>query len=170
MAGRWARVGVALVLAGCATGKPVVWTEEGVSLSSYRTVRVGEVANATGQASADPVAQALTRGIRDRLREQGIHLSDDANGGDATLVFESRLDLYAPGNAFSRWVTPGEGTTQCRVVGDLLDGRTHDQLGVVLSDRAVSGGGLLSAGADSRIVEVVASDIADGIARELMSR
>ena len=154
----------ALALA-CASGKPVLFVEEGVSLSSYRSVYVAEIGH-FDKAPDIEVARALTEKIRARLEERGIALAAEP-GADGAVVVDGRLSSYAYGDAFERWVVPGAGTTECLVQGELRDGRTGSKLGVVLSDRTVSSGGLYSAGAGSWILDTVATDIADAIAAQM---
>ena len=160
---------MALALAACASGKPVVFVEEDVSLSSYRSVYVAEVGH-FDRAPDIEVARSIADKIRARLTEHGIALAKE-QGADGTVVLDGRLSRYAYGDAFERWLIPGEGTTECLVEGELRDGKTGSKLGVVLSFRTVSGGGLLggllSAGAGTWILETVATDIADGIATQM---
>jgi hypothetical protein len=57
------RVVLAVVMslsAGCATGQPVIWVEQGVSLSNYHAVEVRAVANETGHTFDFDVAGSLS--------------------------------------------------------------------------------------------------------------
>jgi len=67
-------------------------------------------------------------------------------------------------------LVPGAGTTECIVKGALEDRQTGAQLGVLLSHRSVSGGGLYSVGADKYILDTVATDLADALANTLKQR
>jgi hypothetical protein len=169
--GSWAsRLAVATIIlatAGCAAGTPVIWVEKGVSFSTYRAVDVGAVVNQTGKTFDFDVAQSLTDQIRSKLAEHGVPLTQGGSAVDGTLVLKTRLTAYSPGNAAARWALPGAGTTECIVKGELLDGQTGAQLGVLLSHRSISSGGLFSIGADRRILDVVATDIADAVATTL---
>jgi hypothetical protein len=158
---------ITLATAGCAAGTPVIWVEKGVSLSTYRAVDVGAVANETGKTFDFDVAQSLTDQIRSKLAEHGVPLTQGGSVVDGTLILKTRLTAYSPGNAAARWALPGAGTTECIVKGELLDGQTGAQLGVLLSHRSISSGGLFSIGADRRILDVVATDIADAVATTL---
>ena len=153
--------------AACATGTPVVWVEKGVSLSTYRVVDVSAVANETGKSFDFDVAQSLTDQIRSKLAEHGVPLTQGGSVTQGTLLLKTRLTAYSPGNAAARWTLPGAGTTECIVKGELLDGQTGAQLGVLLSHRSISSGGLFSVGADRRILDIVATDIADAVATTL---
>lgn len=155
----------ALVLAACASGKPVLFVEEGVSLSSYRSVYVAEIGH-FDRAPDIEVARKITEKIRSRLSERGIALAEEASA-DGAVLLDGRLSSYAYGSAFERWVVPGQGTTECLVQGELRDAKTEAKLGVVLSHRTVSGGGLYSAGAGTWILDTVATDIADAIAAQM---
>jgi uncharacterized protein DUF4410 len=157
-----------LAIGGCTAGTPVLWVDKGVSFSKYHTVEVSPVANETGETFDFDVAQSLTDGIRSKLTEHGVRLTGDRDV-DGTIVLKTRLTAYAPGNAAARWVLPAAGTTQCIVKGELVDGQTGAQLGVLLSHRSVSGGGLFSIGADRWILDVVSTDIADAVAQTLKS-
>lgn len=161
---------IAMATAGCATGTPVLWVEKGVSLSQYRSVDVRAVANQTGKNFDFDVTQSLTERIRSKLTEHGVTLAKGEGVADGALVLRSNLTAYSPGSALARWALPGAGTTECIVKGELLDGQTGAQLGVLLSHRSISGGGLFSVGADTRILDIVASDIADAVAGALKAR
>lgn len=161
---------IILVTAGCAAGTPVLWVEKGVSFSKYRTVDVTPVANQTGKTFDFDVAQSLTEKIRSKLAERGIALTEGGGPSDGVLVLRSNLTAYSPGNALARWTLPGAGTTECILKGELLDSQTGAQLGVLLSHRSISGGGLFSVGSDTRILDIVASDIADAVSNTLKPR
>ena len=151
----------------CATGQPVIWVEQGVSLSNYHAVEVRRVANDTGQTFDFDVAGSLTDKVRSKLAERGVRLTEGGRVVEGILVLSTSLTTYAPGSAPARWVVPGAGTTECIVKGALLDGQTGAQLGVLLSHRSVSSGGLFSVGADQWILDMVATDIADAVANTL---
>lgn len=161
---------IAVVTAGCAAGTPVLWVEKGISFSQYRAVDVSAMTNQTGKTFDFDVAQSLIEKIRSRLAEHGISLTAGRRAGENVIVLRSNLTAYSPGSAAARWVLPGAGTTECIVKGELLDGQTRAQLGVLLSHRSISGGGLFSVGADIRILDIVASDIADAVANTLKPR
>jgi len=161
---------VTLAAAACATGTPVVWVDKGVEFSKYRAVDVRGVANQTGKTFDFDVAQLLTDKMRSKLAERGITVTEGGSVVDGVLVLRTNLTAYSPGSAVARWALAGAGTTECIVKGELLDGQTGAQLGVLLSHRSVSGGGLYSVGADQRILDVVATDIADAVANTLRRR
>ena len=168
---RIALILIVALLAGCVAGAPpVVWIEKGASLANYRVVDVSEVANETGQTFEFDVAHSITDKVRSKLIDRGIVLSQDGSAAAETLVLRMSLTAYAPGNAAARWLLPGAGATDCIVKGALEDGQNHAQLGVILSHRSVSGGGLYSVGADKYILDAVATDIADGLANALKQR
>jgi len=156
-----------LFTAACVAGTPVIWVEKGVSFSTYHAVDVTTVANETGKTFDVDVAQALTEKLRSKLTERGVSLSESGRPADGMLVLKTSLTAYSAGNAAARWVLPGAGATECIVKGSLIDGQTGARLGVLLSHRSVSGGGLASVGADQWILDVVATDIADAVASTL---
>jgi hypothetical protein len=157
----------ALALVGCASGKPVLFVDEGVSLTSYRSVYVAEIGHFDRAPDAE-AARAIHDKIQARLGEHGIALAT-AKDADGAFVVDGRLSRYAAGSAVERWLVPGEGATECLVEGELRDARTGAKLGVLLSYRTVSGGGLASAGAGAWILDTVANDIADEIAAQMKS-
>ena len=154
-----------LALAACASGKPVLFVDESVSLASYRAVYVEEIGHLDRAPDAE-AARVIHDKIQARLGEQGIALAKEP-GADATLVLDTRLNRYAAGSAVERWVMPGAGTTECLLEGELEDGKTGAKLGVVVSHRVVSGGGLYSAPAGWNILDTVAEDIADQLAAQM---
>jgi uncharacterized protein DUF4410 len=168
--GRIALSLIVLLTTGCASGKPVIWVDEGVSFSNYRAVEVRAVANDTEHTFDFDVAGSLTDKIRSKLVEHGVLLSEGGQMVEGTVVLKTSLTLYSPGNAAARWALPGAGATECIVKGALVDGQTGAQLGVLLSHRSVSAGGLFSAGADRWILDVTATDIADAVADRLRKR
>jgi hypothetical protein len=160
-----ALLAVALALAACATGKPVLFVDESVSLASYRAVYVAEIDHFDRAPDAE-AARAIHDKIQARLGEHGIALAKES-GADATLVLDTRLSRYAPGSAVERWVGLGTGTTECLVEGELEDGKTGSKLGVVVSHRVVASGDLTSAPAGAQILDTVATDIADQLAAQM---
>jgi len=158
---------VTLALAGCTAGKPILWVEKDVSLAKYRTVHVTGVVNETGKTFDFDVARAIEDKIRSKLVERGVALTELERPLADTLVLQAALTAYSPGNAAARWALPGAGATECIVKGGLVDGQTGTQVGVLLSHRSVSSGGLFTVGADTRILDVVATDIADAVADAL---
>lgn len=159
---------ITLLAAGCVAGTPVIWTEKGVSFAKYRVVDVPEIVNETGKVFDFDVAHSLTDKVRSKLTERGVTLTEGGRAVDGTLVLRTSLTAYSPGNAAARLV--GAGATECIVKGALLDGQTGAQLGVLVSHRSLSGGGVASVGADRWILEVVATDIADAVANTLRPR
>ena len=146
---------------GCATGKPMAWVEQRVSLSRYRQVDVAPVSNDTGKEYDFDVTGTLTEKIRSKLTDKGYAARGAGTGRDAVLVLKPRLTAYEPGNAAKRWLAPGHGTTHCTVRVSLIDQESGKPVGEIIVAKAISQGGLFSIGADRSILDAVASDIAE---------
>jgi hypothetical protein len=148
---------------GCATGKPMIWIEKGVSLSRYKVLEVAPITNDTGKTYDFDVADTLTKTVKANLAEKGYVISEGGAGGESVLELKGSLTLYEPGSALQRWFAAGLGTTQCNVKVSLIDKKTGKLIGETQVAKAISEGGLYSIGADKRILTAVADDIVDAV-------
>jgi hypothetical protein len=89
-----ALVVITLLAAGWVAGTPVIWTEKGVSFSTYRVVDVREIANETGKVFDFDVAHSLTDRVRSKLTERGVTLTE---GGLASIALGRRSGLGGSG-------------------------------------------------------------------------
>jgi hypothetical protein len=178
-------VGIFLLLfvVGCAAqmGKPMVWMEKNVSLAAYKTFEMSPVLNETGKTFEFDVADVLTQHIKSGLREKGFSIAEGTSAPEDRLVIKSSLIRYEPGSAALRTLDPGAGTTHCTVKSALMDKKTGKTVGEVIVAKAITGGGpplsgvgvlsgVLSAGADRRILEIVATDITLEIEQRVKSK
>lgn len=148
---------------GCATGKPMSWIENGTSLSNYKVFEVADVSNETGKVYDFDIVADLTKKIKLNVAHKGYLVAEDSAAGESAIVLKSSLTLYEPGSALKRWVYGGYGATQCTVISSLIDKKTGKTIGEIQVAKTISQGGLYSIGADIRILDIVASDIAEEI-------
>ena len=154
---------------GCATGKPMAWVEQGVSLSRYRQLDVASVSNDTGREYDFDVTGTLTEKIKSKLTDKGYLAQGAGTGREGALVLKPHLTAYEPGNAAKRWLAPGHGATHCTVRVSLIDQESGKQVGEIIVAKAISEGGLFSIGADRSILDAVASDIAETLDDKMKS-
>jgi hypothetical protein len=154
-------------VAGCATGTPIVWMEKGVSLTEYKVFDMLPVSNETGKTFEFDVADTITQHIKSKLKEKGFIIAEETSTAENIITIKSSLTSYEPGSAFQRWLLPGAGKTQCIVKSTLIDKRTEKVLGEIVANRVVSAGGFYTIGAAKTILETVATDIADEIAKRV---
>jgi hypothetical protein len=151
---------------GCATGKPMSWIDKETSFSSYKVIEVIPVSNDTGKTYDFDIAADLTKKIKSKLEDKGYRVVDDSAAEESVIVLKSSLIRYEPGSALKRWLYPGYGATQCTIKSSLIDKKMGKTVGEIQVAKTISEGGLYSIGADARILDNVAADIAD----ELHSR
>jgi len=157
---------IVLIISGCATSKPMVFTDKKVSLVDYKVFEVPAVLNETGKTFEFDVADTLTQNIKSKLIDKGYKVSDGTATSEKVLTIKSSLLSYESGSAFKRWLAPGFGKTQATVKTSLIDKKTGKVLEELVSAETVSAGGLYSAGADKRILEVIAGGIVDEIEKK----
>lgn len=149
--------------AGCATHRPAVRIEKGVSLSAYKAFEVAPVSNDTGKTFDFDVAAVLTEHIKSALKDKGYDVAEKGRASDYVLVIQSSLLSYEPGSVLGRWVVFGDGKAQCIVKSTLIDKPTGKTVGEMVTSEAVTGGGLYSIGADKYVLNMAADSIADEI-------
>jgi len=157
-------------LGGCATGKPMSWIQKGVSLSSYQVFEVEPVSNETGKVYDFDVAADLTKKIKIELADKGYSVAESSTAGESVIVLKSSLKRYEPGSALKRWVQRGYGATQCTVKCTLIDKKAGKIIGEIKVAKTISEGGLYSIGAGKRILNTVASDIANEIDKRIKGK
>jgi len=157
----------AIIMSGCVTSKPMVSMVKGVSLAGYKVFEVQPVQNETGKTYEFNVSNTLTQNIKSKLRNKGFLVSDGTAISEKVLTIKSSLLSYEPGSALKRWFAPGFGKTQATVRTLLIDKKTGKVFGEFVSADTVSAGGLYSAGADKRILDAIATGIADEIEKKV---
>lgn len=159
-------------ITACTTGTVTVQMEKDASLEEYKVFDVLPVSNETGKTFEFDVADTITQHIKSKLKEKkGFIIAEGAPTAENIITIKSRLTSYAPGSAFKRWLPFGwtneSAKTQCIVWSTLIDKRTEGVLGEIVANKAVTEGGLFTIGADTKILETVAGDIADEIAKKV---
>lgn len=160
---------LAVLVSACATGKPTVWLEKGVSFTGYQTIELTPIQDETGgeDATGEPfefdVPGEITKHIKSGLESKGYMVREDTQVSEGALVIQTHLLKYEPGSALGRWIAPGIGKTQCSIKSVLVDKKTGQVLGEIVTAKEVSEGGLFSVGADRRILSAVAEDVVDAI-------
>ena len=139
--------------------------EADASLKDYNVIELMPAINETGETFEFNVIEELTEKVALRLSEKG-YIVEKTTMSEEALVIKNSLMSYKPGNAFERWLMPGAGVTQATVKTTLIDKKTGDVLGEMVTSESVSAGGLYSAGAYKTILDTIAK----GIAKEIDSR
>ena len=154
---------VSLLLFGCASSPPALRMETAESLNSYGIFEVATVTNDTGKTFDFDIAEELGKQIKSRLETRGYVVAAGSGGTEKVLIIKSSITAYEPGSAFKRWLAPGAGKTQATVMTSLVDKRTGEVVGEMLSADAVGSGGLYSIGADRWLLESIAKSIVENI-------
>jgi len=154
---------VLIFLGGCYAATPMVRMEKGESLATYKIFKVTSTVNETGKKFEFDVAGELTQQIKSKLKEKGYKINCETDTQEVCLVIKSRIITYEPGSVAKRWILQGTGKTRATVRTFLIDNKTENIIGEIVTSEEVSGGGLFSAGADKWILEVIAKGITNEI-------
>jgi hypothetical protein len=139
----------------------------GVSLSGLKQLGVAPASNDTGQTYELDIGGVFTNDLVSALRSKGYTVTDPNTAPADTVIVQCSFITYAPGNAAQRWLLPGLGPTEATVKTSLIDKSTGSVLGVMLTMKRETGGGLLSVGAYKYILQRVADDVAEVIDRKI---
>lgn len=134
-------------------GKPIVWLEEGISLSGIKQVIFPPVSNNTGETFEVDVLNMISESILEELTEAGFEVlkPDHSAIESQALVLKTSLVSYVPGNVSGRWVGTGSGASICILRSFLMSKETDDVFGEIVSAKMVDSGGLFSAGAEKTV-------------------
>ena len=154
----WSLV-LAIFAAGCAVGTPMVRMERDFVPAAYQKVEVLTVTNDTGQTYEFDVAEMLTENIKSQFTDKGCLLASHEEK-DSVLMVKTSLIQYEPGSAFKMTLLPGYGAPRCTVKSSLIDKKTGKVIGEIVVPKTISEGHLSPIGADKRILNAVAVDIA----------
>lgn len=137
---------LAVLVSACAIGTPRVWLEKGVSFAGYQTIELTPIRDETGgqDATGEPfefdVPGEITKNIKSGLESKGYMVREVTQAPDRALVIQTHLLKYEPGSALGRWMTPGVGKTQSTIKSVLVDKKTGQLLGEIVTTKEVSGG------------------------------
>jgi hypothetical protein len=127
------------------------------SLNGHEAFEISPVSNETGEAFDSDVAEEMTKQIISKLREEGFNITQTSG---KTIIIRISLTSYK---------TRPEGMVSCTVRSILIDKKTREVLGEIMSTATVSAGELSRLGleADRAIMEMVADDIVTQIERRI---
>lgn len=161
-----------IVVSGCkySPPEPKVWIEKGTSLSKYKLIEVLPVENETGNIYDFDVSATLRGQLINRLREKGYTVRPASPEEDALLI-GSAITVLEGGSIITIF---GEASF-CTVRTTLLDKKTGNMLGEMVTSKEFRTGGLLEEGGAGAIglagTEPLLLDlIAEGIVIELEKR
>lgn len=106
-----------------------------------------------GEDSVDLKA-AMKDALVAKLKEEGLYAEDLQNA----FAIKSTVKNYEPGNAFSRWLMPGMGSTVIEVSSDVTN-PAGDAIGTIRTKNSIDAGGGYTIGAWEYIFEHAASEI-----------
>lgn len=145
-----------LFMSGCSTKSSLHPADPAVRLSADARFAVAEVVDASGykfeeEEEAFSLPDAMTGAMNAALSLDGMR-SDDAQ-----YVIKVRIDKYAPGNAFARWVLPGAGATKLNVESSIC---TKDNVVIAKLpvERSIAAGGAYTIKAWKYVFEDVAKE------------
>ena len=137
--------------------------QQGASLSGIKQLAVAPASNDTGQTYELDISAVFTDDLTSALRSRGYTVLDPNTAPADTVIVQCSFVSYAPGNAFQRWLMPGLGPTDATVKTSLVNKSTGSVLGIMLTEKRETGGGLLSVGAYKYILDRVANEVAEVI-------
>ncbi len=149
-----------MVLTGCGAAQFGSQLPDSFVMKPEQTIEFPPIENVTGKTFETPADRIFNEYMANLLKERKLL---NTSPKPAAFILKTKLIEYEPGNAFSRWLLPGLGTTVCTVHAELLDKKTGALVGSMESRQTVSVGGAYSIGADKYICERVADDLMEEI-------
>lgn len=146
-----------LAVAGCGATQLTSGVPPSFVLQPKEKIELLSIENVTGKPLPFPADQVFNQEMAKLLRERDLISIPPHESASVTL--RPKLVEYEEGNAFSRWLLPGYGTTICTVHAELLDRKTGAVVGEMRSRQSVSFGGAYSMGAYEYICKRVAEDL-----------
>ncbi len=165
------------VLWACATEPPPLVTDPGVSLAGRTNLVVATASNETGKTFDYDFTDTFTDDLKSSLREKGYTITGAKAAPPDALLIQCSFLSYSPGNAAARVV--GAGTTEARVKTTVIDKKTGEVVGDLLTTKQVGGGFPLlcpicaaavvttTVGEYETILKGVADDVATAIDRSI---
>ena len=149
---------VSVMLSGCGAVSHEAKLLDGYVPQPGTLIEVGQVANATGRVpKVDDEVVNVERMLGDALTEKLRDKFPAGAGAGRTLILNSQIIEYEPGDAFKRWLLPGWGSTVLAVECELREG---DLLVATLrARRTVSIGGAYTIGAWRTVFASLAHDV-----------
>ncbi|MDR1081713.1 MAG: DUF4410 domain-containing protein [Deltaproteobacteria bacterium] len=165
---------------GCSTKTTFIPISGAPNISPSSTFRVGEITDKSGftfPADEDEVIdlkQAMTESLRKALAAKealaagGAIAAEGASAAGGAIAAEGpapwtiAVDIikYEPGNAFSRWLMPGAGSTKLSTVAYISD-KNAQQVAKISVERSIGFGGAYTIGAWKYVFDEVATEIVD---------
>ncbi|MEE9123905.1 MAG: hypothetical protein V3U14_05325 [candidate division NC10 bacterium] len=145
---------------GCAT-QSAHQIQEPFVTSKHRAVSIEPCEDRTGFAGRRDLAREATRTLTEKVRDSELFTITT----EALLVLTCDIERFAEGSALKRWVLPGWGATQARVVVMVWETPGDKVMATLRSQSSVRSGGLYTIGADQYILGVAFDDIVEQLER-----
>ena len=160
-------LGILLLLfsSGCATSNSVTDPVSDAFPRPGARVVVGSVTNQSGASFELGVETLLYEALARQLEKEGLLKTNPASATD--FLLETSITEFRPGSAFKRWVAPGWGCTVLVVDGVVREGGTREVVANLHDQRSIAAGGLYTLGAEYRVCDSIADDIAGDLARRI---
>ena len=159
-------VGLALFVllgsTGCVTPGPKAF-DESLDVRADAKFEIGEITLAEDPAPGIDEVALMRAALEQEASRRGVLWNGDPAQDHYTLSIA--IVEYAPGNAFTRWLAPGLGSTLLHVQGQLVDPRDGAVVGRVDHARSVAFGGGYTIGAWETIFRSMASDVMGDLER-----
>lgn len=156
-------------LIGCATAaEPMVSMHQDSSLSRYTLLEVPPVTDESGQKADFDPASVVTEELRSQLAVHGLTVAaDDTTAGSDALIVKSSLIAYNPGNPAKAWVGMASGSAEATVKTTLIDKKSGDVIGTMITPQNETAG---LYGYAIPLSRLVLKSVAKGIADDLSKR
>jgi len=144
-----------LFLVACGTVEHSVRVEDPHAFGVATKIRVGEVANKTGESFDIDIETMFSDAMISELAKENLL---GQQGARDLVTMNVNIIEYRKGDAFKRWLWPGYGSTILVVEAMLLDAEGNVDA-TAQANRSVDAGGGYTTGAWKEIFEDVAADL-----------
>lgn len=129
--------------------------------------KLGETTDASGFSFTDQSEQFSLKDAMSGALTAALAQSD-LSSDSAGYVINTRINGYAPGNAFTRWVIPGAGATKLSTES-IITTTDNVEVARIPVERSIAAGGGYTINAWKYVFEEVAKETAKVIKTQLMA-
>ena len=158
-------LGLFIIGTGCTTVQHRLEISDDYQPKPNIRFEVGAVTNTSGKRFDIDVEKRFAEALTKKLRKADLAWS---GSGTPRIEVTTEIVYYEKGNAFTRWLAPGQGTTWLIVHCQLLE--NNKVIGTADAKRAIYAGGGYTIGAWSYVFPDVAADIVADLKRRRLAK